>query len=218
MDDNDNQKDTLAWQYQLLPFIKWIIGIGAFITVLLIGFNMWAIYRFVEYKDVPVIDQYLSDNPATFTPEVIKAMAKLEEESLLRRHQFARISVLTTTIIKFVGFIIGFIICVFGTVFVLGKINLEKETEVSAGESLGNLSIKSTSPGLIMVIAGAVLIGFMSRISHSEKIEDGSSYLPEWQANHLGNKKSGKQSEAIDVSDAPNDTNKKIVIHPDSID
>ena len=177
----EGQSKTISWQKELLPFMKWVIGIGAVITIILVAFNMVAVYSFVKYDDQPVVEKYLKDNPYNYGPEVIKAMARLDEESLVRRHQFARISILTTTIMKFIGFIIGFILSVFGTIFVLGKINLEKETEVKTGEKLGNLSFKSTSPGLVMIFLGVVLIGFMSQISHREDIADGSSYLPQFQ-------------------------------------
>jgi hypothetical protein len=212
------QSETISWQKELLPFMKWVIGIGAAITLILVAFNMAAVYSFVKYDEQSVVEQYLKDNPYNYGPEVIKAMARLDEESLVRRHQFARISILTTTIMKFIGFIIGFILSVFGTVFVLGKINLEKETEIKTGEKLGNLSFKSTSPGLVMIFLGVVLIGFMSQISNMADISDGSNYLPQfhWEDKYLQLDSLRNDHDGRNESDI-NSSNNRPEVFPDTV-
>ncbi|MEP4091769.1 hypothetical protein [Reichenbachiella sp.] len=198
-------KSNSDWYTKTMSYLRWVISIGAISCLSLLSLNLYIVYNFSKYEDVAVVDKYLDINTEVPYMEVVKAMAKLEEYGLQRRHHFARVSMLSSLSIKYMGFIIGFIICLFGAFFVIGRINFEKESKIDFEEqNIGKLSIQSTSPGLIMIILGIILVGFVSQLSHTTSIKDQSNFLPTLES----------ISQEPEVNDTIPTSSKKVYVDP----
>ncbi|MTI39726.1 hypothetical protein [Fulvivirga lutimaris] len=176
-DTKMDQSETLPWQEKLLPFLKWTIILGSISVLGLIIFSITVVYNTSNFKDESIIDSVLVKE-VNADYQLLKSMAKLDEYSLRRRHHVGRLAILNNAVYRYIGIIIAFMISLFGSVFILGKINLEKETKINSPK----LTIASTSPGLIMIICSVILIGYLSNISDSTDIQDQRSYLPEWKS------------------------------------
>src|SRR5262249_54967656 len=105
----------------------------------------------------------------------------LESEIIGRRYHLAATLLAGRVWQLYLGFITGMILSLVGAAFILGKLR-EAESESSIGSSSVTVSLKSSSPGVILTILGVVLM--ITTIVNNQKIEveDRPHYLMEMSA------------------------------------
>jgi hypothetical protein len=93
-----------------------------------------------------------------------------------RRYHQASVQLMSGIWIRYLGFVTGMILALVGASFVLGKLQ-EPESEITGKSSVIDFSLKSASPGIILVVFGALLM-FTTIITRQEyTVEDRPIYL-----------------------------------------
>jgi hypothetical protein len=116
-------------------------------------------------------------NPASErASELEKGLLTLEHGLIQQRYHQANTSLMNRIWLKYLGFVTGMILAVVGSVFILGKMK-EDTTELEGESSAMKFNIKSSSPGLIMIVLGTVLM-MTTILSHNRiDVMDGNTYL-----------------------------------------
>lgn len=97
-----------------------------------------------------------------------KSLAHLEKIALEQRYNQANTLVLARTWNRYQGFTTGMVLALIGATFILGKLQ-EEASNIDFQGTGKEISIKSTSPGLILAFLGTVLI--LSNLFSGEKVE-----------------------------------------------
>ena len=106
-----------------------------------------------------------------------KSLTYIEKFAIENRYHQANPMVMTQDTSIYFGFLTGMVLCFVGATFILGKFS-EKTTQVSADTSLWNVSLTSSSPGIILSVIGVLLI-ITTILSKSEiTVKDTSLYMP----------------------------------------
>jgi hypothetical protein len=115
--------------------------------------------------------------PANGTSDEFAVRTRLEEEVIQRRYQEANTLILSRAWTRYMGFMIGMILCVVGAVFVLGRLqDSGSKATAGAGEEK-SLSLESASPGLFLALFGSVLLGLVISGSLDVNVKDSPVYL-----------------------------------------
>jgi hypothetical protein len=119
----------------------------------------------------PVLDAavVLGDQQGAWQQELpgeFKALAILEAGALDRRYHQANVLLMSRVWARYLGFVTGMILALVGAVFILGKLR-EESSEISAQGVGGGLSMRSTSPGLVLATLGVALMA-MTIVTHFE--------------------------------------------------
>jgi hypothetical protein len=102
---------------------------------------------------------------AELRPE-FKALAVLEANALERRYHQANVLLMSRVWARYLGFVTGMILALVGAAFILGKLR-EEASELSAQGTGASLSLRSSSPGLVLATLGVALMG-MTIVTHQE--------------------------------------------------
>ena len=86
-----------------------------------------------------------------------QALILLEDNALQRRHHQANVLLMSRIWVKYLGFVTGMILAFVGAVFILGKME-ESRSEVTGKSNFFELSVNSTSPGILLTILGCALM------------------------------------------------------------
>jgi drug/metabolite transporter (DMT)-like permease len=78
--------------------------------------------------------------------------------------------------IKYLGFVTGMILAFIGAVFILGKLQ-ESNSIVSGKMEAAEVSIKSSSLGIILVVLGTSLMSITLVMRHNVNVTDAAIYL-----------------------------------------
>ena len=123
--------------------------------------------------------------PPSETLHAINVLAALEKDATaFRTHRLQAFNA-TRTWLRFMSLLFGAILVIIGASFILGKITTpESNTQMEAGDRL-KVSMATTSPGLILILFGVVLILF--RGGFDEKIEaiEKATYIDAFTATSL---------------------------------
>jgi hypothetical protein len=150
------EKANSRWQSKLRPWMQIVVTASVLVFLLL---STWQIYELQQrIDDTPKIDLGDPSNIAQ-SVEFKKwyISANLERFSIQQRYHQANILVMARIWTKYLGFITGMILAVIGASFILGKIKESSSQFTSKLESL-EFSLLSSSPGLIMVVLGTILM------------------------------------------------------------
>ena len=188
-DDKDylkqSEKNVLDWQLKLLPLMKRMI---IFLTVFffLASFAQ-LVYLQISINTAPKIDvsQPLSlfKSADTNTVEQRQNIARLESIILLetntmeRRHHQANVLLMSSIWVRYLGFVTGMILALIGAIFILGKLEQKNISEIAGKTTYGEASLKSSSPGVILVVLGSGLMITTIVMQHSIQVNDASVYL-----------------------------------------
>lgn len=151
---------TNKWQIKLLPFVIVILTILV-CSFLVIG----SLYAFsINKKNDDLIDRHFEQNlslnrewKSLDEKTLIKAI--LEEKAINYRYIQSINTNKYSVWIRFTSFLIGTILSFMGATFILSKIS-EKETTFSGDTPDINFNLKTSSPGIILVFFGCLLISF----------------------------------------------------------
>ncbi len=166
--------DDRKWQERLLPMMtRTLIGLAIFFLAVS---TIQLFYLHQRIQNAPEVKQSELVNPDSEANELVKGLLTLEHSLIEQRYHQANTSLMNRIWLKYLGFVTGMILAVVGSVFILGKLK-EDQTELGGESSAINFSIKSSSPGLIMIFLGTVLM-MTTILSHNRiDVMDGNTYL-----------------------------------------
>lgn len=150
---------------RLLPIMTRLL-VGLAIFFLLVTTAQMAYLHFTISQSSPVdlnpsSEQSLTNVAVSFddhlTSRKLEILAKMEAYIVENRYHQASVSLMAGLWLRYLGFVTGMILALVGASFVLGKLR-EPVTEFKGSLSSIDLSLRSTSPGIILVILGAALM------------------------------------------------------------
>ncbi len=171
------------WQEKLLPFmVKMILGLTLFFFVASC-FQLFYVNRSINKSPELILREspYMSE-AANMTSEQkseavkYQALVDLEAYSLRRHAHLANVSIMARIWIQYLGFVTGMILALVGASFILGKLQIATSS-VEAKVQEAELSIKSSSPGLFLVVLGVILMITTICIHHRIETTDNGVYL-----------------------------------------
>jgi hypothetical protein len=177
------------WQVRLLPvMVGVLIGLAAFFFIATLA-QMAYLERSIS--DVPSVilpplsasDEALEATGANaaISARQLEILAAMEAYLVERRYHQASVLLMAGLWTRYLGFITGMVLALVGASFILGK--LEGPPSELEGKGAGiEGSLKTASPGIILVVLGAALM--LATIVNRDTYEtrDVSVYLPSWGA------------------------------------
>jgi hypothetical protein len=162
-------KNKYKWQLKLLPFMLLMLGS---LTILSFATSIFQFNRLNErLENMPRInlkeDIFGGINSLDIKTDSqlkylrLKTESHLEKSIIEYRYYQANILLLSRIWTTYQGFIIGMVIALVGSAFILGKLQDEKSTNLTgkSNDAIGGeLTLTSSSPGLILVFLGTVLM------------------------------------------------------------
>jgi len=177
----DEQPSTLAWQKRILPLMAGIII--AFSTFFIAGtaYQLIHIQSKIEYDDTADVQVFTNMDEAETSLKMeqlsLKTKAQLETYAIKRRYHQSNMLLISRIWIQYLGFLVGMILAMVGGTFVLGKMKEAGSSFDSDISSVGKFSFNSSSPGLFLVLFGAIII-ITTLLYHPEiTVQDGSLYF-----------------------------------------
>lgn len=168
------------WRRQLLPFM---VGSLVFMGFLFFAATLWNYYELQEQlkfhtADIRKLLQELEqveaskDNPS-YRDWYVRVV--LEEAALKHRYQQTSALIQSRVWTRSMGFLTGMVLALSGCVFILGQM---REVVKASMESKGVRGVfETSSPGLALALAGAVLIGISLYVKVSVDTSDSPVYL-----------------------------------------
>lgn len=155
-------KSLINWQLRVLPIIE---GILLALATLFIAFSCGQL--FILQKDIqnsPEIEltavrnqiQALQVNKPSESAALSTALT-LEVFVLQQHYHQANALLMARTWVRYLGFTTGMILALLGASFILGKIQTAKSDLEAKTETLA-LTVRSTSPGLLLALLGTILM------------------------------------------------------------
>ncbi|WP_395339501.1 hypothetical protein PN836_014695 [Ningiella sp. W23] len=161
MTDKTRQVQMLSnWQHKLLPLmVAMTVGMTLFFLIFSI-IQLEDLNQAVKDSPQAELKTVLADADAKqASPELLKlrALLVLEENLIARRHHEASVALLARIWTRYMGFLTGMTLAMIGSVFVLGKLS-SQQSDMSGQYGDLSMTIKSSSPGLLMVMLGTILM------------------------------------------------------------
>jgi hypothetical protein len=166
------------WQSKLLPFM--MCGLGAVALVFFVGtfWNYYSLNATLAHEDPKIAESIAAaqslKNDAFFADWYVRSV--LEERALAGRQRQYSAVIQSRLWTRMMGFLAGMVTLLAGAIFILGK--LEVEFDGRAKVTQGEGSIKTNSPGLVLVVAGALLMVISLIVTVEVKSQDQLVYLP----------------------------------------
>ncbi|MBX3638241.1 MAG: hypothetical protein KF683_22950 [Rubrivivax sp.] len=177
--------ERLRWQRRLLPLMVWML---AGLTVF---FFISTLIQLLQ------VQQRIVGGPAIAAPQVLRAAdcpagwsadlclslrsqdtaALLEADVVAKRYHQANVIVMSSIWSRYLGFITGMTLALVGAAFILGQIDVPP-SELQGQGAGWTVSLKTASPGLALVLVGAVLMIVAMVTLHEVKTSDAAVYLP----------------------------------------
>lgn len=149
-----------TWQDRLLPLmVMMIVGMTLFFLVASI-MQLESLNSAIQ--DTPKLDLSKIIESQTKTTDEradvrLRAYLTLEANIIDRRHHEASVSLMARIWTRYMGFITGMTLSMIGAAFILGR--LSSGSSALSGEMGGiAIELQSASPGLFMIVLGAVLM------------------------------------------------------------
>lgn len=172
------------WQERLLPIMAGllvVLTIFFFIsTYLQMTYLHQSILQMPPIDLSPVTEAKLVSNAPTFGESLkaceLEIRSNMEAFIVSQRYHQANVVLMANLWIRYLGFITGMILALVGASFVLGKLR-EPLQELGGKFSAIDISLRTTSPGIILVLLGVVLM-FTTLVDEDYyKVTDGNIYL-----------------------------------------
>lgn len=169
------------WQNKLLPFmIRGLIALG----LIFFAATLWHYTELQPYFQPPQMElrdelQRLDLPGAPVVSAEYKdwyARALLEEMALKRRYQQNSIGMQSRIWTRLMGFLTGMVLVFSGCIFILGK--LREGVDMSGDIQGAKWTLVTSSPGIVLALAGTVLIGLAIYVPSTVESTDAVVYLP----------------------------------------
>jgi hypothetical protein len=176
----ESERDLQRWQSRLVRFMTGsLIAMG----VIFFAATLWLfadLTKRVQYRQsdlVAVMNALPPEAMADRTYREWYVRAVLEKSALEQRFAMQSMVVQGRLWTRVMGFLTGMILCFSGSVFVLGKMR-EPPIQASAEGSGLKASLSTSSPGVFLAFAGALLIALSLYVPTSVESSDVAVYLP----------------------------------------
>jgi hypothetical protein len=177
----------VRWQERLLPVMAgMLVALAAFFFVVTLA-QMTTLQRSIA--QVPrvvlppaVVPEALLEGPGVSHDAAARHLelaAAMEAYLVERRYHQASVMLMSGVWTRYLGFVTGMVLALVGASFILGK--LEGTPTALEGKGAGiEGSLRTASPGLILVVLGAALM--LATIADRDLYEtrDSAIYLPTW--------------------------------------
>ena len=163
-------------------FLFWIVfwvslaPCGWFIATSYMGLQTILTALHTPPNSESVITSYLSGYADSPQPLASIVQAHLEFHVIQNRQARANSALATRTWLRFMSSVFGSVLVFIGAVFVLAKIETSAIGDMEAESSGVKFRIKSSSPGLIMVVIGAILMASANFAKQKITTTDGAVY------------------------------------------
>jgi len=176
------KEEIQKWQSNILPLMKrMIIGLTIFFFAASFGQLVYLHFKIDEPSPVAIeriipVASEDSTIKADPTATSLKGALWLEVYTVERRHHQARVQLMSSIWVRYLGFVTGMTIALVGSIFILGKLQ-EQQSEIHSKLQNIELNIKSASPGIILVIAGTLLMLTTIYMQQHLEVRDGAVYF-----------------------------------------
>jgi hypothetical protein len=150
-----------GWQRKLLPFMTRSIVVMGLLFFISSSAQLYLMY--LDLKTVSNVAQRVvpgdGNGGGAKSEESLRwdGLVALEHETLARRHRVVNAALLHQACVLHLGFLTGMVLCLVGSVFILGR--LQESTSSLSGEARElKLALSTASPGIVLVVVGSGLI------------------------------------------------------------
>lgn len=121
-------------------------------------------------------DSFDYSSPSERLAFVANSRVALERDIVVHRHSRSVALLVTRTWMRFMSLVFGTVLVVIGSVFVISKITTEPtETELAGGNI--RVALVTSSPGLLLVLLGCLLIAVPNVSQQAIRVVDAPTYL-----------------------------------------
>ena len=181
MSSDDHRR---RWQMRLLPLMVWMLaGLTVFFFISTLVQLMLVQQRIAAGPAIAAAQVLrVPDCPSGWAPDACLTLrrhdtaALLEADTVAKRYHQANVLVMSSIWSRYLGFITGMTLALVGAAFILGQIDAQP-SEVQGQGGGWNVSLKTASPGLALVVAGVALMIVSMVTLHEIKTRDDAVYL-----------------------------------------
>lgn len=171
--DNRPDKDLQQWQNRLLPLmVKMVVGLTLFFFIVTL---VQLVYLHVNIKETPEASSEISLAIKDIDAKQLQ-MFVLEKYVIDKRYHQANVLLMSRVWTRYVGFITGMILAMVGAVFILGRLHGPVSELNGESSKIISFSIKSASPGIVLVFLGVVLMMVTIITHHEIEVTDKNTY------------------------------------------
>ena len=176
-----SEKQIGAWQRKLLPFMMAALVVVAMVFFIGTFLNYNSLTKMLRHQDPPIAEAITRASGLSSEAQFVDwyVRATLEERAIAGRQRQYNAIVESRLWTRLMGFLAGMVLVLAGSVFVLGKLEAEFDGNAKTSEAEG--SMKTNSPGLVLVVAGTVLLAISLLVTVDVKSEDRLVYLPSFE-------------------------------------
>jgi len=168
-------KATQRWQKAIRPWMQYVVT-GVIIFFLLVsGWQIYYLHQRIASAPELKLD-FVASGSLAAEQEQWRNLARLEAHVIQQRYHQANVILMSRIWTTYLGFVTGMILAVVGAAFILGKLR-EQSSEISGKTELWQISIASTSPGLMMVVLGTALMLTTILTHHQIGVHDVPTYV-----------------------------------------
>ncbi|MDZ7344736.1 MAG: hypothetical protein ONA90_09530, partial [candidate division KSB1 bacterium] len=165
---------TQRWQARIRPWMQVVVTGTIVFFLIASGWQIWYIHqRIVQAPELKL--DFPTSAPAA-EQEQWRSLTKLEAYSIQQRYHQANVILMSRIWTTYLGFVTGMILAIVGAAFILGKLR-EQSSQISGETEFWKISIASTSPGLVMVVLGTVLMLTTILVHHKMDVKEGAIYV-----------------------------------------
>jgi len=183
LDAQSSKASQSKWQKDAMPLMsRMVVGLTLFFFIASFA-QLYYLHR--NIGDAPKINieesfanltnHQTSSFKETMAISTFKAFIMLEANALERRHHQANVLLMSRVWVRYLGFVTGMILALVGAAFILGKLQ-EQSTELTGKSQNAQLSLKSSSPGIIFSSLGVLLMLVTIVTHHKIEVRDGPVY------------------------------------------
>jgi hypothetical protein len=173
-----------SWQERLLPLMRsMLVALSAFfflVTLVQMSYLHWSIFRSppILIDSASGLSLFASSNrfEDLYQARQFEIRAAMERYIVEKRYHQISVQLMSGVWLRYMGFITGMILAMVGASFILGKMRVtDQEME---GKYAGvSLSLRSTSPGIILAVLGVILMFATLVDKDVYEVEDANIYL-----------------------------------------
>lgn len=171
-------KELADWQTKLLPFM--MTGLAVMAVLFFVGtfWNYAGLHSRLALSEPEIVDtleKVRSSQATTSAYQDWYMRVVLEERAMRSRHHQNTAVIESRVWTRFMGFMTGMMMVMCGCIFILGKLEAAFDGSLKTPSAEG--ALKTSSPGLVLAVAGTVLIAISLMVSVTVEVTDRPVYL-----------------------------------------
>jgi len=174
----------VRWQERLLPLMSGMLtALTVFfflVTFLQISYLHWSIFRSPPVQFDAASSQALLVSTNRFDDlyrsRQFEVRAAMERYIVEKRYHQVSVQLMSGLWLRYLGFITGMILAMVGASFILGKLRVSEQVLEGKSSEL-SLSLRTTSPGIVLAVLGVILMFATLMDRDSYNVTDSNIYL-----------------------------------------